>query len=522
MNEFPPPNTPPQPAPGASNELGSRLQSMVERTAPPVTAHEAEFTTGVIVPLRSEGPGSSTMWKVAAVGLGALAIASSAASYIVGQNAGRRSADKRIAVGPATNTPNQAASATTSVSASEATANQREAVAAPPATFSGGRAGGVASPALPVDSAWPADIYGPAPVKLFDRTVGTVTMHVYGQINGNSEVGPSTEPGGWSPPIQCQSTANVTAYVATTNFTGWAQGQEYPSLSVPLVGYSLAIGHPKVELLSVIPVQVPPGAKNVRLLKADKTVLDEMAPDKGWAFLVNTDAQAGSDGPDALFVSIPTVEVVLEDGRTVTGVMNGMPGSPQAAKECQPPPPPPPTIKSDYTALAGADLDAVTVALADTFGSIADRATPLTHLENGDKFTKEWLAAIKERAVALGAGNIEIKMSSAGVKGDKAVAIFQLGGSAMESAWQVVELVKGKDGSWLVTTPSFCRIAGMAYPCPADAYDPSADNGPQPVDYGSGYSQDGIPWPGVPTTVGAPQPGAPTSPMTAPATTVTK
>lgn len=234
------------------------------------------------------------------------------------------------------------------------------------------------------------------------------------------------------------------------------------------------------------------------------------------------------------------VEVVLEDGRTVAAVMNGMPGSPQAAKECQqqqqPPPPPPPTITSDYTALTGADLDAVKVALADTFGSISDRSTALTHLENGDKFTDEWLAAIKERAVALGAGKIEIKMSSAGVKGDKAVAIFQLGGSAVESSWQVVELVKGKDGSWLVTTPSFCRIAGMAYACPTDVYNPNTDQGPPPVDYG--YGNDGIAWAGVATTavaptlttVVAPQPvpavGAPVVtaavPVPAPTTTIKK
>jgi hypothetical protein len=401
-----------------------------------------------------------------------------------------------------------------------------------PATYPAGFGGGVsAAPAIAGDRGMmsPEDMYGPAPVKLFDRTVGTVTMHVYSQpMNyGYQDARPSVVEGGWFPPVQCLATANVTAYVATANFTGQAQGQEYPSLTVPAIGYGNPLGHPQVELLSVIPVQVPAGAKTVRLLKADKTVMDEMAPDKGWAFLINTDALAGFDSNDGPFGSAANVEVVLEDGRTVAGVMNGMPGSPQANKECQPPPPPPPTITSDYSALAGADLDAVKVALADTFGSISDRSTALAHLENGDKFSDEWLAAIKERAVALGAGKIEIKLSSAGVKGDKAVAIFQLGGSAVESSWQVVELVKVKDGSWLVTTPSFCRIAALAYPCPADVYDPNSDQGPPPVDYG--YGNVGIASGGVATTalaptlttVVAPQPvpavGAPGSPKTAPA-----
>ncbi len=378
----------------------------------------------------------------------------------------------------------------------------------------------------------PEDMYGPAPVKLFDRTVGAVTMHVYSQpmnYGYQEQARPSVEASGWFPPVQCLATANVTAYIATENFTGQAQGQEYGSPSVPLIGYGNPLGHPKVEFLTVVPVQVPAGAKTVRLLKADKTVMDEMTPDKGWAFLVNTDGLAGFNGTDGPFGSVANVEVVLEDGRTVAGVMNGMPGSPQAAKECQPPPPPPPTITSDYTALTGADLDAVKVALVDTFGSISDRSTPLAHLENGDKFTDEWLAAIKERAVALGAGKIEINLSSAGVQGDKAVAIFQLGGSAIESSWQVVELVKDKDGSWLVTTPSFCRIAALAYPCSADVYNPNTDQGPPPVDYG--YGNDGIAWASVATTavaptlttVVAPQPvpavGAPPSPMTAPVST---
>jgi hypothetical protein len=559
MNDFPPPNTPPQPAPGtsgaagSSDELGNRLRSMVERTAPAVTADEAQFTTAVVTPLRAGGP--SAVWKVAAVGLGAVAMAGSALSYAVGHTAGKRDADKRVAVVPGANAPAAAGSAKKSAPAGEG-----DVAAAPPPTMA-------VFPGAPVSArsagagfgsdgfVSPEDMFGPAPVKLFDRTVGAVTMHVYSQpINygyavavGTNVEGyapgsdtsvavpvPIDEPysgGGWYPPAQCRSTANVVAYIATSQFTGQAQGQEYPTPSVPVIGYGNPIGHPKVEFFTVIPVQVPAGAKTVRLLKADKTVMDEMAPDKGWAFLVNTDALAGFGSTEGPFGVVANVEVVLEDGSTAAGVMQGMPGSPQAAKECQPPPPPPPTITSDYTALTGKDLAAVTEALADTFGSVSDRATAPTHLENGDKFTKEWFAAIKERAVALNAGKIEIKMSSAGVKGDKAVAIFQLGGTAIESSWQVVELVKGKDG-WLVTTPSFCRIAGMAYACPTDLYDPTKDQGPPPVDYGSGYGGGGewgpVPLPASAVTTAAPPvrtsaiPAPPQAPTVAPSTTAQK
>jgi hypothetical protein len=540
MNEFPPP------APGTgepSDELGNRLRSMIERTAPAVTADEAQFTTAVVTPLRSGGPGTSQVWKVAAVGLGALAMAGSATSYAVGHTAGKRDADKRVAVVPGANIPSQAGSAKKSAPAVDDIA---VAPGAPVPGGFGGSPGTIVADTRYGGLASPEDMYGPTPVKLFDRTVGTVTMHVYTQpmnygyavaVGTNVEgYAPGSDTsvavpvpidgplsgGGWFPPVQCRATANVTAYIATAQFTGQAQGQEYPTPSVPLLGYGNPIGHPKLEFVSVLPVQVPAGAKSVRLLKADKSVMDEMAPDHGWAFLVNTDPLAGFattggewSGP---YGSSSNVEVVFEDGHTAPAVMQGMPGSPQAAKECQPPPPPPPTITSDYTALTGADLDAVKDALADTFGAVSDRTTAPTHLENGDKFTKEWFAAIKERAVALGAGKIEIKMSSAGVNGDKAVAIFQLGGTLIESQWQVVELVKGKDGGWLVTTPSFCRIAGMAYACPADVYDPNKDQGPPPVDYG--YDNYGDEGGYVTATTAAPAPSLSTVPVPRPAPTV--
>jgi hypothetical protein len=448
-------------------------------------------------------------WKVAAAGLGSLALAGSATGYAVGRSEGKKAADKRVAVVPGSaNRPvaaGKVASAEATSPAAPPTGPAIATTAAPP--FPGG--GATYDSAFPVgpDGApiKPEDVFGPAPEKLFDRTVGTTTMHVYRQkqqFYPDFPEGVTPPPGYWSPPAQCRAVANVTAYVATSQFTGQASAQEYTSVDVPLSGYpGQMVGHPKLpDFIGLVPVQVPSGVKTVRLLDpAGTKVLDEMTPDKGWVVLVNPDGLSGLpryDGPP----SASSVEVVYDDGRTAKAIYDGMPGSPQAAKECQPPPPPPPTIMPDYTALTGADLDAVKAAVVDVFETNPDRTLAQTRLQDRSKLSDEWFLELKKRAEGLGAGTITINLSSAGQKGDKGVAIFQLGGTAISQSWQVVEVVKDGSGGWLVTMPSFCRIAGLAHPCPTDAFDPRTDQGPPPVDYGNGY---GGPYP-VATSVAPP------------------
>jgi hypothetical protein len=453
-------------------------------------------------------PRSSSRWKVAAAGLGALALAGSASGYAVGRTAGKKAADRRVAVVPGSaNRPAAAgkvASAETTSTAAPPTGPAIATTAALP--FPGG--GATYDSTFPVgpDGAPinPEDMYGPTPEKLFDRTVGTTTMHVYRQKQQFYPDFPEgqTPPGYWSPPAQCRAVGNVTAYVATSQFTGQASAQEYGAIDVALSGYpGQVVGHPKLpDFIGLVPVQVPAGVKSVRLLDSAGTkVLDEMTPDKGWVVLVNPDGLSFLPTNNGLRTDSP-VEVVYDDGRTAKAIYDGMPGSPQAAKECQPPPPPPPTIMPDYTALTGADLDAVKAAVVDVFETNPDRTLAQTRLQDRSKLSDEWFLELKKRAESLGAGTITINLASAGQKGDKGVAIFQLGGTAIGQSWQVVEVVKDGSGGWLVTMPSFCRIAGMAHPCPTDAFDQRTDQGPPPVNYG-GF--EGGPYP-VATSVAAP------------------
>jgi hypothetical protein len=501
---------------------------MVERTSPAVTAEEAQFTT-VVTPLPRGGVTSSPIWRVAAVGLGALAVAGSATSYAVGRTAGKRAADKRVTVVPGNQTTSQKGSADAVATPAVAPASTRAgggvAYPAPPTTMTAAVAPGYDPSGKQIA---PEDMYGPAPEKLFDRTVGTTTMHVYRQtqVFGYGYDESSVPPGVWFPPKQCRPTGQVIAYVATTNFTGQASGQEYSNPTVPIAGYGgQVVGHPKLEFIAVVTVQVPAGAKTVRLIGANDAVVDEMAPNQGWAVLVNPDglsAVRGFDRPVDLDRGASAIEVEFEDGRKVKAVQEGMPGSPSASKECQPPPPPPPTLMPDYTAITGAGLDDVKTALTEAFAANDTTRTTVTdRVQNYDKFPAGWFEKLAEARAFYNITNAGIDLSTAGMKGDKAVAVFSITGTPLENQWQVVELVKRSDGKWLLTSQSYCRIAGLANPCPTELYDPNNDQGPPPVDYGNGGG--GYPEGPVFATTAAPQRPIPVpqtvSPSTAPPTT---
>jgi hypothetical protein len=515
---FPPP-TPPSSGP---DDLSNRLRSMVDRTSPAVTADEAQFTT-VVTPLPRGGVTSSPIWRVAAVGLGALAVAGSATSYAVGRSAGKRAADKRVTVVPGNPTAPKAASSSEATVPVAVPVSTRGGVAypAPPATIAAAVAPGYDPSGKQIA---PEDAYGPAPEKLFDRTVGTTTMHVYRQtqVFGYGYDESSVPPGVWFPPKQCRPTGQITAYVATANFTGQTSGQEYSNPTVPIAGYGgQVVGHPKLEFIALVPVQVPAGAKTVRLIGANDAVVDEMVPNQGWAVLVNPDglsAVRGFDLPVGPDRGASAIEVEFEDGRKVKAVQDGMPGSPSAAKECQPPPPPPPTLLPDYTALTGAGLDDVKTALTEAFAANDTTRTTVTdRVQNHDKFPAGWFEKLAEARAFYNITNAGIDLSTAGSKGDRAVAVFSITGTPLENQWQVVELVKGSDGKWLLTSQSYCRIAGLANPCPTELYDPNTDQGLQPVDYGNGGG--GYPEGPVFATTAAPQRSIPV-PQTAPASTV--
>jgi hypothetical protein len=514
MNNQPFP--PPSPSDG-SDHLSERLRSMVERTSPAVTADEAQFTT-VVTPLPRIGAGASPIWKVAAVGLGALAMAGSATSYAVGRSVGTRAAGKRIAVVPGNRTTSQAG-ASGDLAAASARPSAAPAVAPypyPPTTFVGVPAPGYDQTGKVVA---PEDMYGPAPEKLFDRTVGTTTMHVYRQTQMYGSPFPEGQvpDGVWLPPAQCRATSQVTAYVATANFTGQASGQEYANLSTPLSGYGgQVVGHPKLEFIAVVPVQVPAGAKTVRLTAANDAVVDEMTPEHGWAVLVNPDGLSVVAGQlDSISSRLdPIVEVEFDDGHKVKAVQDGMPGSPSASKECQPPPPPPPTLAAGYTELSGAGLDDVKTALTEAFAANDKTRTTVTNrVENYDKFPDGWFEKLAKAREYFNITNAGIDLSVAGAKGDKAVAVFSITGTPIEGNWQVVELVKA-DGKWQITSPSYCRIVGAANACPTEVYDPNTDTSPPPpVNYGDGVIYEGS----VATTAAPMRP----VPATAPASTTT-
>jgi hypothetical protein len=116
----------------------------------------------------------------------------------------------------------------------------------------------------------------------------------------------------------------------------------------------------------------------------------------------------------------------------------------------------------------------------------------------------------------FGITNAGIDLSVAGTKGDKAVAVFSMTGTPLENSWTVVELIKGSDGKWIITSPSYCRIVGAVNACPTEVYDPSTDQGPPPVNYGVGEGE-GYPDGPVFATTAAPLRPVPV-PQTVPAT----
>jgi hypothetical protein len=484
-------NQPPFPPPSPDNgdDLSRRLRSMVDGNAPAVTAQEAQYATAAVMPVRGSSIATSPVWKVAAASMGALALAGSALSYTAGRSAGKRAADKRVIAGNSSQPAGKPAAAD---SARPTNAPKRPPNATP-AIVPG--AGGEAKSSAPYgpggEPQTPEEMYGPAPVKAFDRTVGTTTLHVYRQTMADAYTPENYPADAWIPPVACRNSAMVQVYAATSQFAGQVYANEYTSVDVPVMGYGgQAFGHPAIELVSVVPVQVPAGATNVRLIRDGKTI-DEMAPNNNWAVLVDLNAKPSFDPR-------PEIEVVLSDGRTVKAVYDGDAGSPMTRPECQPPPPPAPTLMPDYKAITGADLDEVKAVLTDAFAANDPaRKAVSDRVQNNEKFPADWYGGLQAAVADFNINGTGIELSSAGSKDGKAVAIFSITGTPIANNWQVVELVKAKDGKWAMTTPSYCRIVGMAYACPTDVFDPANDQGPPEVNYGYGDDIAG----GVATTV---------------------
>jgi len=143
---------------------------------------------------------------------------------------------------------------------------------------------------VPPPAPAPEQLFGPPITPMFHRTSASGAVIRVNRQPVRPFEPPVPPPGvnpGFFPPASCLSAAGVQAHVSTENFVGTVFSSQQPNLVRPIAQNWTPIGHPSLELALAVLVQVPSGVTSVRLLH-NGAVVDEMAPEQGWAALAGT------------------------------------------------------------------------------------------------------------------------------------------------------------------------------------------------------------------------------------------